>query len=563
MFISQFKKFKRASIIDFLAHIFSHFPLSLIVLALTILLLLLEYIGISLMIPLASSNQSDTESWIVRFWLDVISKLDLNNGVATWLWLFIIVLSIRTIFGFIHEVLASKLAKQVHRKLSADVFRRVVLLESMDQVYSRSIGYYISLAGDDTFRAGSLINGFFLMLARLFSSMISLVMIFVFSKIIFGASIAFLMVSSILILGAAKLMLSKNYASIALSREAGTNFLETLNNLRSIRSIKAGNFLSNLYADQVRNYTNLLFQIDVIRVFVKLIPGIIALIVGAVVLSPWASVLLEIDTEAALAGTTLILRFFASLGAFVTVAGSFMIDMRSAQDIRSLIVDHESNAENPKTLSIPSEPVTSISLNDVGYSYPNRISTIEALKYEFLSGKCYAIIGPSGSGKSTIADLILGLLNPEQGSISVNGRELTGVETRDGVILVEQQSKIFSLSIRENLLMGMTVSDNKIWEALDLVDLADYVKNLPRQLNSIMEYQGANLSGGQRQRLAIARALLCNPDVLILDEATSALDPLMQELIVKRLIKFMDKKIIIFITHNSEVASLADEIIRL
>jgi ATP-binding cassette subfamily B protein len=130
-------------------------------------------------------------------------------------------------------------------------------------------------------------------------------------------------------------------------------------------------------------------------------------------------------------------------------------------------------------------------------------------------------------------------------------------------MLVEQQPKIFSSSVKENLLMGLQASDAELYAVLEIVNLDGMVRSLEAGLDTRLTYLGENFSGGQRQRLGIARALLRNPDVLILDEATSALDPETRIHVVAKLRERMRDGIIIFITHDEEIAAMADEVLKI
>jgi ATP-binding cassette subfamily B protein len=205
----------------------------------------------------------------------------------------------------------------------------------------------------------------------------------------------------------------------------------------------------------------------------------------------------------------------------------------------------------------------SVELKGVDYSYRAGTHVLNGLDFRFEPGKTVAIVGPSGSGKSTLADMLLGLIRPDRGSVLVNGGHGELAALREHVILVEQQARIFSSSVRENLLLGERCDDATLWHALRLVDLEHYVRALPGGLSATFEYQGANLSGGQRQRLGIARALIRHPQVLILDEATSAMDSRVRELVVANLRDFMRDGILIFITHDDGLAAGADVVLHL
>jgi ABC-type bacteriocin/lantibiotic exporter with double-glycine peptidase domain len=130
---------------------------------------------------------------------------------------------------------------------------------------------------------------------------------------------------------------------------------------------------------------------------------------------------------------------------------------------------------------------------------------------------------------------------------------------RSRMILVEQQTRIFTGSLRDNVTVGVVSSDAGVIASLVSAGLGEHLNDLPLGLNTIVDYQGSNISGGQRQRLGITRALIREPDVLILDECTNAVDSTTRRLLVRTLCKQFAARILIFITHDSEVISVVDE----
>lgn len=253
----------------------------------------------------------------------------------------------------------------------------------------------------------------------------------------------------------------------------------------------------------------------------------------------------------------------------MTSGGAFLMDARAAKDLDELIdVDDLTNRiEFPRPGSASSPTLAgsfdSIELKQVYFAFIPGRPIIEGLSFRFRQGKSYAIVGPSGSGKSTLADLLMGMLTPADGQIMLNGEASSPEQLRKLSVLVEQQPRIFSVSLRENLTLGLQVSDAEINEVIDTVDLAEFVRALPRGVQTLLEYQGSNLSGGQRQRLSIARALLRRPRILILDEATSALDPLTRDRVVKKIRLRLDQCTLIFITHDETFTEIVDEVLSL
>ncbi|WP_174977926.1 ATP-binding cassette domain-containing protein [Pandoraea bronchicola] len=488
--------------------------------------------------------------------------LGVSATQATWLWLFLVLMALRVLVGLIHGGLTTWLSKQVHRHLSEKTFRRVLYDEPIAEIYRRSIGYYITLAGDDTFRAGMLVNSAFQSLGGLMSAMAGFLLLYLFSHPLFWGTMGFLFVCALIIAWTFRMLMHANQQSVELSREAGTAYVEALNSLRSIRSMGSEGFVLHSYVDQIRRYVQLLCTVEVGKQCLKVLPALLLLCVGIVVVWPGASLSMGLTTSYFFAATTLLIRVFMSLGVMMTSGSTLIIDVRAAKDIHELTGDPQPHAN--AALPHHERALSRLEFRDVGFSYHPGKPILDRLTCRFEIGKVYAITGRSGSGKSTLADMLLGLIEPQKGQIIIDGSPAHAQQLRDHVVLVEQQARIFSASVRENLLLGMKCDDSRIWRALRAVDLEQHVQGLPAGLNTPMTYQGANFSGGQRQRLGIARAILREPNVLILDEATSALDERTREAVLAGLHDCMKGKgILVFITHEQEVAELADVVINL
>ncbi|MEO2015942.1 MAG: ABC transporter ATP-binding protein [Fuerstiella sp.] len=208
----------------------------------------------------------------------------------------------------------------------------------------------------------------------------------------------------------------------------------------------------------------------------------------------------------------------------------------------------------------------SIELTDVGFRYQNDadVWALLHINLTFAAGSVTAIVGHSGSGKSTLADLLLGLLHPAEGQITADGTNIHNHVSswRRLVGYVPQDTFLLHDTIRANLLWANPkATADDISEALRLASVDDVVAGLPDGLETIVGERGLRLSGGERQRIALARAMLRKPSVLILDEATSSLDAENQEKVMSALRTLHGKLTVILIAHRMSTVRSADQIV--
>ncbi|MEW5058164.1 MAG: ABC transporter ATP-binding protein [Cycloclasticus sp.] len=210
-------------------------------------------------------------------------------------------------------------------------------------------------------------------------------------------------------------------------------------------------------------------------------------------------------------------------------------------------------------------------IEGVSFSYPNSSKkAIAGLSMTVKANTSIGIIGSSGSGKSTLIDIILGLLEPQQGQLIVDGQALTANNIQawqSHIGYVPQVIFLADSTIRENIAFGLLNSEidqSEVERAASMAGLHDFIVNeLDDSYDTVVGEQGVRLSGGQRQRIGIARALYHNPAVLILDEATSALDTPTEQAVMKAIYSLSHKKTIIMIAHRLSTVRNCDQIIRM
>ena len=221
---------------------------------------------------------------------------------------------------------------------------------------------------------------------------------------------------------------------------------------------------------------------------------------------------------------------------------------------------------------LPTQGAAHSTLTGIDYSYDvvdehgveSRFKAIHDVSIDVPAGATVALVGPTGSGKSTLTNLTLRLVDPERGTVRVDGTDLREV-AHGGVpavaALVPQATFMFDDTVRGNITLGADYDDGRVREALELAQAAGFVDALPAGLDTRVGERGASLSGGQRQRVALARAVIRAPRLLVLDDATSAVDPSVEQAILAGLRRASAGTTVLVVAYRMSTITLADEIV--
>ena len=228
------------------------------------------------------------------------------------------------------------------------------------------------------------------------------------------------------------------------------------------------------------------------------------------------------------------------------------------------ILNTTSTLEDKPDAIVKPDFTSEIGINNISFKYEDNL-VLKNFSIKVPKGKSVALVGQSGSGKSTIANLITRFYDVNEGNISIDGqdiRTITKHSLRNLMGLVTQDSILFNDTVKNNILLGKEdATDDEVVEALKIANAWEFVKDLPKGIETNIGDSGGKLSGGQKQRLSIARAVLKNPPIMILDEATSALDTESERLVQDALEKMMKNRTSIIIAHRLSTIQNADEII--
>ncbi len=344
-----------------------------------------------------------------------------------------------------------------------------------------------------------------------------------------------------------------------------TAYEETLGGIRIIKAFNASSWFSEKYKKQDEEYTK--NNISVQRRYDLSSPMSETIGLGVSALLLWLGGGMvfrgELDPEFFLTYFAIFSQLIPPFKAFSNALYAAQKGIASLDRIKELVTAPEI-VQDPETANPPVFNRV-IEFKNVGFSYIDGTEVLSDISFHINKGETVALVGPSGAGKTTITDLLARFYDVSTGSIELDGVSIKTMkqdELRKLIGIVNQENILFNDSIRNNILLGkLSANLEEVESALKAAYAHDFVLEMPFGMDSEVGERGGRLSGGQKQRLAIARALLKNPEILILDEATSALDSQSEKAVQLALEKLMRNRTSIIIAHRLSTVTHADRII--
>lgn len=337
--------------------------------------------------------------------------------------------------------------------------------------------------------------------------------------------------------------------------------------LAGIRIIRA--FAAERYEQQRwRKYLNRGYRLEVVGSLNKILPSrlteLFVVLFSAVIMlaGGWMITQQRATVAEFLVFFILLVRFQRPVSGLVHVWWHIQNGLAFSERIFSLL---EEPAENIKGRRALPTRVETISFERVAFKYENEL-VLEDINFTLAAGKLVALVGPSGSGKSSIVDLLLRFYNPTSGLIRLNDLDISELPLRPYRALfgvVTQDTFLFHDTVRRNILYAtdQRVSEKDWLAAARAARVDDFVKDLPQGYETMVGERGARFSSGQRQRIALARAMVRNPAVLVLDEATSALDSVSERQVQAAINDLIQRRTTLVIAHRLSTVRRADQIL--
>ena len=528
---------------------------------------LAESISLSLFVPLLQSLDHDSYrggdgNYLERFFHFVLTRLPSGNPLPYIVGLVLAMTICKGVLTFSHSLVAASINARVTHTLRSRVFSKLLVIsqQTLDQTGS---GRLINLLATDTWHASDAISLFIGLIVNLCSILVFSALLVALSWkltlfVVVGVTAVSLLLRSIT-LGARRLGEHGLEANAVQSQ----HMIEALEGLREIQLFSLRSHRENLFTNASEKVRSIYFRLDLLHrsavplceiLYVALLLGLLLVAVG----------------HQPVSGILVFLLVLYRLQPQIRQLDSARLSLLSlTSSVEEVMAFFETDLEPPKQLSPKShvrEFRRAIDFDGVSLSYAaEREFALKNVTFRIPFGKTTAIVGRSGSGKTTLIGLLSRFYEPTCGEIRVDGHSLADIDLDDWrarIGWVSQDAYLFSGSIRENIRDGrLDASDNEILLAAIEADADSFIRNLPQGYETKIGNGGQQLSSGQIQRIALARAFVRKPSILLLDEAMNALDGLSEDLIRTSLTGMAGERTVIIISHRLSSVRWADNII--
>lgn len=396
-------------------------------------------------------------------------------------------------------------------------------------------------------------------------AVVGAVVLFNSNKLLFLISVVMLILYGIIVFIYNKPIKKINRKIMEMNSKVTSQFIETINGIETIKAFnqeenekEKTDKLYRKFLKRVFNGGVLSLSQQTVTMFVAVVGELVILWIGAAYVIKGELTIGELITFNALLG-----YFIEPIKNLINLQPSIQTAVVAADRLGEIldIAPEYSSEQGKANNKIEFEKIL---ISNLDFRYGTRDLVLKNINLEILCGEKIAFVGESGSGKTTLAKLFIRLYEQEKGSIKFDScdiREFSINQIRNSVSYISQNTFLFSGTIKENLLFGNSnTNDNDLSRVCKMCELEEYINSLPLKYNTRIEENGKNLSGGQKQRLAIARALIKNPKILIMDEATSNLDYITEKTIENTINKFSANMTTIIIAHRLSTIKDCDKI---
>ncbi|MBK7141272.1 MAG: ABC transporter ATP-binding protein [bacterium] len=511
----------------------------------------------------------DSLKEIMKSWVDSLVNADSQSEMlVNFCILIMVVVILKNLFLYLQGFYMAYVQQAIVRKFRNDLFSKYLRL-SLDYFQARRTGHIMSRVTNDVVVLNESIDLGFnrLVTDSLFTIMLAGFLVILSWKLTLLAMIVLPVIFGFIWFVGRKL---RKYSERSQERMADVTSVleESVNNARIVKAFSMEKFEQAKFFGATQNYFKALLRMTRIRHLASPINDTLATVAGVIILLYAGSRIVAGSGELSAADfMTYILAMFSLIKPVKDLSQihiKLQEGMAAAERVFEVIDTQEKIVEpsHPKTVE---SFKSAIRYEQVGFSYNPGEPVLRDISFEVKRGEIVAVVGPSGAGKSTLFDLLPRFYDPLQGRITIDGidiRELSLGSLRGLLGIVTQETFLFNDTIHSNIAYGMQgVAKEKLIEAAKAANAHDFIMQFEHGYDTQVGNRGVMLSGGQRQRLAIARALLKDPQILIFDEATSSLDTESEMLVQQAIDHLMANRTTLVIAHRLSTIKNAHRIL--
>lgn len=550
--------------------------LSVIVLIMTVIGAVFETLGVSIIIPLVSSFLSPDQLMKNKYVASVTEALHITTSEQL-----LVLISVAVIAIYILKNIYMTFLSYVRVKFSVKV-KRELSIKMMNSYMERDYTFFLGVNTADILRGvGYDVSGVQEILFQLFRIMadgLTAVCICIFivrTDVVMAVSIIFLMGSSLCLLMVVFRTKMKRVGDYYRECTAQVNkyLYEAFQGIKDVIVFHKEKYFINKYAISFTNQQTaevsktMAAESPAYFIEAVFVSGLITVVGLKIITGSDTSVFVPQLSAFAIAAFRIlpsIGKISAGFNQLICACPALNATYENLKEVEAY--KQESRVQRSDTKKTEKVFDREIAIRNMQWKYANSPKyVIKDLDLTIHKGKSIALIGESGAGKSTMADILLGLLVPEQGDIEVDGVSVYQMmdSWKATIGYVPQAVFLTDDTIRHNIAFGVDekdIDDNKVRQAVEKAQLADTIAALPNGLDTVLGERGTRFSGGQRQRVAIARALYNDPDILILDEATAALDNDTENAVMEAIDALQGYKTLVIIAHRLTTIRNCDEI---
>lgn len=457
------------------------------------------------------------------------------------------------------------LSQKLDISLLFGYYRHVIELP-MNFFGTRKVGEIISRFNDAGKVRDAISGATLTIMIDMIMAFVGAIILYMQNAKLFGITVIIVVLYGIIVVCFHKWYEKLNRNQMENNSELTSYMVESLNGIQTVKAYnaerKANRETEIRFVKLLRSIFDLTWVSNLqasLKIFVELVGGVIILWVGGVSVIKGEMTIGELITF-----NSLLVYFLDPVKNLINLQPQMQTAVVAAERLGEILDLEAERTEKEYRKLAPASLAGNIKIEKLNFRYGTRKLVLEDINLEIEKGQKVAFVGESGSGKTTLSKLLLHLYSAENGSIIINGNNIEDIriETlREKIAYIPQETFLFSGSIFENLTLGLdNATMDDIIDASKMAQAHEFINELPLRYETRLEENGANLSGGQRQRLAIARAMLKKPDILILDEATSNLDAITERALDRTIHEFAKEMTTIFIAHRLSTIKNCDKI---